>query len=497
MKPMKTKYKKLSLFLLVIITTFLIIPFVNINEAAAQSTFKILPECATGAGNCQLNDFVQLFVNLAQWGLKILPYLSLIFVIWAGFNLIMAGGNPEKIQSGKKMLTSVLIGILIILVLAWAWSAFIIYAMTGEMKIFGKPWWGGTPYKNPNTGCCVLRTAGGDHIGCQDNLTENECRELSESLSGSPNNQTFAKQQSCQKELLTTCQVNVDEFAGVACCVPNNPADPNVQCHNADYDSGCINFPNTHYDPDACIMILTCQELGGIGSGCCVTDDSCIWSDDGTCDGDLRPFIFAELETCHDVGICLSGTCVNDNGLCTSGKINCEGHWDTRPLDEMQNTNWCQIGDGCCLTDNSCIEESEAHCTVRTGDPDNWENLACDTIGYCTIGCCVTDSGCTEGRVNCSTGTWFDNFCADVDYCLRGCCIETNGNCYSVDFGYLCPGPNYFSANITVPPGHECNNEVLCNACCVFDDHCEDITAIDCGIRGGDWFLGTCPSPCP
>lgn len=490
MKPMKTRYKKLSLFLLVIITTLLVISFVHINEAAAQS-FKILPDCATGAGNCQLKDFVQLFVNLAQWGLIILPYLSLIFVIWAGFNLIVAGGNPEKIQSGKKMLTSVLIGVLIILILAWAWSSFIIYAMTGETKIFGQPWWGGTSYRNPDAGCCVLLTAGGDHIGCQDNLTENECKELSGSIPGS--NYNFPDVKLPCSEMVDPCQVNIDEITGVACCVPNNPADPNVQCHHADYETGCINFPNTHYDPDACVMIRACQELGGIGSGCCITENSCIWSDDGTCNGDLRPFVFAELETCFDVGICLAGTCVQDSGQCDSGKCTTdEGWWDIRPFDEMQNTEWCQAGDGCCVTNNNCIGESEANCINRGG---NWFNQNCSAITDCTAGCCVDESGCSGGRIDCD-GTWYNvGVCAVLPACNQGCCQETDGTCYDVEFGYLCDSPSTFYEL------QDCDTISSCNSCCFYSDHCQNnITELDCmvGFPGGDaWILDSCPSPCP
>lgn len=167
------------------------------SEDYEDESWRIIPkECISSSlvkegekKECDLDSFVQLFINLANIGKKVLPYLTMIMVIWAGFNLIMAGGNPEKIQSGKKMLTSIFLGIIIILILAWAWSSFVVYVLTCDPArkeetcqgtvfsgygIWEREWWGGDPgpEQTADQGCCVVNT-----VGCKNTEVE-ECNTL-------------------------------------------------------------------------------------------------------------------------------------------------------------------------------------------------------------------------------------------------------------------------------------------------------------------------------
>lgn len=123
---------------------------------------------------CGLEDFVQLFVNLAQWGWWIFPSLALLLFIWGGFTLLTSAGNSERIQQGKRMLTSVLIGGLIILVLAWVITGLVVWLLTGSKEGVipgtGKPWHGGEE-ATPETGCCVFA-----EVGCRDSLNEETCK---------------------------------------------------------------------------------------------------------------------------------------------------------------------------------------------------------------------------------------------------------------------------------------------------------------------------------
>ena len=117
--------------------------------------------------SCQLNDFIQLFINLAKWGWWILPSLALLFMTIGGFLFINAGGNPNQIEQGKKILTSVILGVVIVLILAWILTSLIIFFFTGDRSgaIFGNPWWGSGDGGTPGTGCCITK------LGCIQGLS--------------------------------------------------------------------------------------------------------------------------------------------------------------------------------------------------------------------------------------------------------------------------------------------------------------------------------------
>ena len=64
-----------------------------------------------GAG-ATLQDFIYLLIDIMQW--VILPLLALA-IIYAGFTLVTAGGDPQKITKGKLWLLSTLIGAAVVL----------------------------------------------------------------------------------------------------------------------------------------------------------------------------------------------------------------------------------------------------------------------------------------------------------------------------------------------------------------------------------------------
>lgn len=97
-------------------------------------------------GNCDWCDFIQLMVILQKVILSLFGGLALIMLIWGGQSIITASGNQEKIAAGKKLITSTLLGVVIILA-----GFFIIYAIVGILtspygssfntKIFSADWW--------------------------------------------------------------------------------------------------------------------------------------------------------------------------------------------------------------------------------------------------------------------------------------------------------------------------------------------------------------------
>jgi hypothetical protein len=130
-------------------------PCIDIDEYEKKYTpeerekFKV---AASATAPCDFNDFVQFMINLANWGLAILAALALVFFMYGGFTLLAAAGQQERIQSGKKILTGTLVGILIVL-LAWNLVGLFVYTLTSKDKekgytvfanySFAKLWWGG------------------------------------------------------------------------------------------------------------------------------------------------------------------------------------------------------------------------------------------------------------------------------------------------------------------------------------------------------------------
>ena len=73
-------------------------------------TGPILPPC-TCSGDCNIDDFVLLFVRGANFFLSLLAIVALLMFGWGGFTMIMSRGNSTTIQEGKKVLTSTLMGV--------------------------------------------------------------------------------------------------------------------------------------------------------------------------------------------------------------------------------------------------------------------------------------------------------------------------------------------------------------------------------------------------
>lgn len=69
----------------------------------------------TTSGNCTLNDFMQLFVNLFGWMLYIISILAVVMFFVGGGTLLTSGGSEERVRTGKAILTNTVIGIAIAL----------------------------------------------------------------------------------------------------------------------------------------------------------------------------------------------------------------------------------------------------------------------------------------------------------------------------------------------------------------------------------------------
>lgn len=113
---MKTRNKVWLITGLLIAITWLIPAMVgaqdfDINKGIVGN----LGETCRNTGNCDFCDFLYMFVVLQKVILSLFAGLALIMLLWGTIGLITAAGNQEKITAGKKLITSTLFGVLIIM----------------------------------------------------------------------------------------------------------------------------------------------------------------------------------------------------------------------------------------------------------------------------------------------------------------------------------------------------------------------------------------------
>jgi hypothetical protein len=423
-QPATKKYIPVILIITVFFSLLAVLAVV-VQPANAQSTDSgpyepgwviIPPEClgrqAAGDKPCDLDSFINLFVNLAKVGLKVLPYITMIMVIWAGFNLIMAGGNPTKIEEGKRMVSSIVIGVIVILVLAWGFSYFIVYTLTCnpqdkascEAKLFygypwQKEWWGGgeAHLASADLGCCVNTTA----QWCQERLNEEDCEAQGGSFQG--------KGSACEAS-----KAVCDNYAA-GCCVPDNPTD--TDCQSPSSIEACKNLSGYHNVTDRiCLEIEQCLAGSQYVFGCCVPDlvpdEPDVWNlcqlpQPGTLCGEYAGTTFRQSLACNNFPICKSGCCVPYCGTATS---RASEYWCGN-----QHSGATKFHSGSC---NNLETDVANCCAIPLANSNNYRCLYADSGNqinrqYCEdLGGIYDEANCQDAGLTCQILLPIDNtFC--------------------------------------------------------------------------------------
>jgi len=325
--------------------------------------------------SCGLNDFVQLFVNLAKWGWWVLPALALLMFVWGGFLLLSSGGNQERIQQGKKMLVSVLVGGLIIILLAWVIVSLVVYMLKGEADnlIFGKPWFGSGGQVSANTGCCITKYL------CYEGKTEEWCLDR-------PDDESWKRTKPCLQNVEGAPYTICKNKSANVCCVPEDPN--SSSCELPSGSEGCSGYPGTKLVNKACALILQCLPSPGLPDElyCCV-------SDSGDCDevGELTPCPdpvnqTKESKRCSLYGQCL-GCCYNGTDYCEDYVMqsDCSNSWA-----QGQKCTPANCGQTCC-SDTPCkkgeiVDLASCGAIFRSPEPSgecsyNQLNMGCCNFG--------------------------------------------------------------------------------------------------------------------
>lgn len=324
----------------------------DFNDAAC---LRVLPPCFK-CGNCQLDDFVWLFVNLGTWGIRILPVAALLFLMWGGFILLTSGGNTSKIEEGKKMIASVLIGVIIVLVVAWTMTSLIIWMLTGDVKanIFGRPWYGEgsstTGTVPSDKGCCIQT------ITC-DQTTQDQCKTL---------NGSWQQGKTCIPDF-TICQ---NFLTATSCCVPKDPTDKTKECEPPQPDNTCSSIDYI-LTPKNCLNIEQCYNgATEANPGCCVSDRTCEKPTGlGTCS--TSEFSFRS-DSCDTISSC--------KGCCYNGANPAPDKCQNDVLSYDCATGWAHgactaamCGQTCCSYECGAATPNVTNCTAVHSDQANGE----------------------------------------------------------------------------------------------------------------------------
>jgi len=74
--------------------------------------------------------------RIIKIALTFIGIIAVAIIIWAGFKWMTAGGNEEKVTEARKLITSAIIGLLIILA-AWTITSWVIDKLTTEVLVGG------------------------------------------------------------------------------------------------------------------------------------------------------------------------------------------------------------------------------------------------------------------------------------------------------------------------------------------------------------------------
>ncbi len=120
--------KKIFKYLISLAIVALLLTPVFALQVSAQADFG-LSEVNTGLNNSLANrdprEIVGSIINIA---LGFLGVIAVVIILMGGFKWMTAGGNEDKVSEAKKLLGAGVIGLIIVLV-AWAVSTFIINAI--------------------------------------------------------------------------------------------------------------------------------------------------------------------------------------------------------------------------------------------------------------------------------------------------------------------------------------------------------------------------------
>ena len=125
MKAKRILAKSIPLFVLALLLAPQAAGAVNITK-------YMTPLTETGGAELPQTDLLTVIGNVLNWALGFLGLGATVIIIVGGFKWMTSGGNEEQIASAKKLMTNGIIG-LVIIILAYTISHFVINALTTKI----------------------------------------------------------------------------------------------------------------------------------------------------------------------------------------------------------------------------------------------------------------------------------------------------------------------------------------------------------------------------
>ena len=113
--PKKSNIILILIFLLLffIVADYTLAVDCNVKDAGKEGLWKGIERCRD-CGDCSLNNFVQLTVNVAQWILGVTGSLALLAFVYGGVLFLVSAGSSERVNKAKQVIIGAVIGVVIV-----------------------------------------------------------------------------------------------------------------------------------------------------------------------------------------------------------------------------------------------------------------------------------------------------------------------------------------------------------------------------------------------
>lgn len=66
--------------------------------------------------DCKITDLLLVVIRIMNYMFSLASLIAMLFIVWAGWNMITAGGNEEKISKAKETFSHAVIGFFLVIV---------------------------------------------------------------------------------------------------------------------------------------------------------------------------------------------------------------------------------------------------------------------------------------------------------------------------------------------------------------------------------------------
>ena len=107
-----------------------------LSQIVPQCTGRLFPNKIERL--CTFCDLIRLLDNIVKFMAGLAPFLAILLIIWGAFLIITAGGSPDRLSTGKKVIQAAVIGLAIVLG-AWVIVSTVFLVITGNTRFYGSP----------------------------------------------------------------------------------------------------------------------------------------------------------------------------------------------------------------------------------------------------------------------------------------------------------------------------------------------------------------------